>query len=105
MVVFEIMLYLYTCTVHVYKYTYHMVRTYMCTTGTRTYVHVYQWYQLHVYVRTDNVMYVRTYYVVWNNSGMGCTYALKAINTQFASVSRTAPFNLAHKIVETRVAM
>jgi hypothetical protein len=74
----------------------------------RTYVHVYQWYQLHVYVRTigtDNVMYVRTYYVVWNNSGMGCTYALKAINTQFASVSRTAPFNLAHKIVETRVAM
>ncbi len=26
----------YTCTVHVYKYTYHMVRTYMCTTGTRT---------------------------------------------------------------------
>jgi hypothetical protein len=99
--------------VHVYKYTYTVyVRTYNVI-----FVHVYhgytyqwyQWYQLHVYVRTYTVMYVRTYVHTggtwYGNSGVGCPYALKAINTQFASVSRTAPLNLAHKSFETRFAM
>ena len=88
--------YVYTCT---YEHVY-----YMCTTGTRTNGTNYtctvrtKWY---VYVTLKVVPWYSSTMVPWyiRGSGMG-TYALKAINTQFASVSRTAPFILAHKSVE-----
>ena len=87
-----------------YTCTYVRVHLYVRTRVLHVYHgYTYQWYQLHVY-RT--YVYVTLKVVPWYHGTyvvvvwVRTWYALKAINTQFASVSRTAPFILAHKSVE-----